>query len=74
MCFRAAQAQEFGKCSFKSLCTRDPRRKETFKPTSNDLLNRLRKDLMALTLWEAIPHVQPVVLAVTFPYQEGVVL
>lgn len=28
----------------------------------------------ALTLWQAIPHVQPIVLAVTLSHQQGVVL
>lgn len=30
--------------------------------------------LAALTLRQAVPHVQPVVLAVALPYQQGVVL
>lgn len=30
--------------------------------------------VFTLTLWQAVPHIQPVVLAVTFSHQQGVVL
>lgn len=69
------------KSAFKTLCASDPRGKETFKPIQRIPSGSPNRSpigspnvLTALTLRQAIPHVQPVVLAVALPHQQGVVL